>query len=65
MAIATVFVRTPNSHLFFSVPRQLLQRGEPPQRTGFSAFSVVQKNHFSTAEAQRTQSKELANEEVV
>ncbi len=53
MAIATFLdslVTTPNSHLFLSVD---------------TASSVVQKNHFSTAEAQRTQSKELANEEVV
>jgi hypothetical protein len=73
-------VTTPNSHLFLSVysaSRQLLllsetlrvacfpagvQVGEPQGRTG---FSVVKKNYFSTAEAQRTQSKELANEEVV
>lgn len=41
---------TSNSHLLLSVS---------------SAYSVVQKNHFSTAEAQRTQSKELPNEEVV
>lgn len=41
---------TSNSHLLLSVP---------------SASSVVQKNHFSTAEAQRTQSKELPSEEVV
>lgn len=53
MAIATVFgrsfldslVTTPNSHLFLSV---------------YSASSVVQKNHFSTAEARETQSKELS-----
>lgn len=53
MAIAMFLnslVTTPNSHLFLSV---------------YSASSVVQKNHFSTAEAQRTQSKELPNEEVV
>lgn len=53
MAIATFLdslVTTPNSHLFLSV---------------YSAYSVVQKNHFSTAEARETQSKELANEEEV